>query len=339
MRLMAPLLISMMSYKKLTGLWVLAACFLTGCGRPMQQVVTITQTPYEKLIYETDEVKRGDISSSVTLELVAEGYEYISYKTPKEEIALQEVYVSAGDRVKAGELLVSFESEQIRETVKAYEETKGQKELLIQHYKELMKIEGSVDYEVDIKMLQEDIRVAELYIEEAERKLAEYQIVAEADGIVENISDYLHSGVIKQGAVLMEQVTGTGRYLASTAEAGVFVEGEIYTAVSGNMEYALCLQQIDGEELIFVPQEGEHIVSMDEELTLTLQLPELEDVVYVNRHAVCKAVDGDAQGTHFVYLMDEQGYQRAVYVTVGERVGDNIIIKNGLYGGEKVVIR
>ena len=60
----------------------------------------------------------------------------------------------------------------------------------------------------------------------------------------------------------------------------------------------------------------------------------------MNRHAVCtiKGDDGE-DNAYCVYVMQENGYQRAVFVTPGERIGENIVIAEGLEGGEKVVIR
>lgn len=313
---------------------------LSACGSTKQQVVTITQSPYEKIAYQVTEVQRGDLSTSMTVKLVPEGYEEIIYSAPKEEFKLDEVYVSVGDRVKAGDILVSFESEQIRNTIADYEDEKGQKELLIAHYEKLMQADKELDYEADIKMLREDIQVAELYIEEAERLLADYQIVAKEDGIITDISEYLQNRVTKPGVELVTQVSGTGRYLATVSDTGMFAVGENYSVSAGEIEFELRLAEINEGTLIFKPISGTEILSADKSLTLTLELPNQEDVVYVNRHAVCTINgSGDAENTYCVYVMQENGYQRAVFVTPGERIGDNMIITEGLSGGEKVVIR
>lgn len=319
---------------------VLTVLFFSGCGSMKQQVVTITQPSYEKIAYQVTEVQRGDLSTSMTVKLVPEGYEEIIYSAPKEEFKLDEVYISVGDRVKAGDILVSFESEQIRNTIADYEDEKGQKELLIAHYEKLMQADKELDYEADIKMLREDIQVAELYIEEAEKLLAEYQIIAEEDGIITDISEYLQNRVTKPGVELVTQVSGTGRYLATVSDTEMFAEGEVYSVSADEIEFELHLAEINDGTLIFKPVSGTEILSADKFLTLTLELPNQKDVVYVNRHAVC-TINGkeDEEDTCCVYVMQENGYQRAVFVTPGERIGDNIIITEGLSGGEKVVIR
>lgn len=321
-------------------LTILAMASLTGCGGAERQVVTITNPSYERLTYQTVEVQRGDLSTSVTVKLVPEGYEEILYRAPRDEFELDEVYVAVGDRVEAGDILVSFGSERIRETIAQYEDEKSQKELLVQHYENLMKLDGEIDYEADIKMLREDIQVAQLYIDDAKKLLAEYQIVAKEDGIITETSEYLQNKVITQGVELITQVTGTGRYLATPSDTEMFAVGDVYQVSDGEIEYKLQLGDKDDGTLIFKPVSGTSLLSAEEKLTLTLEMPEQKNVVYVNRHAVCTInSDKDEEDTYCVYVMQEDGYQRAVFVTPGERIGENLIITDGLNGGEKVVIR
>lgn len=329
---------------KIVMMVAVAMGILTGCGVSNQQVVTITHPIYEKVSYQTTEVQRGDLTTSVTAKLIPEGYEEILYRAPKkgliEELVLEEVHVSVGDRVREGDILVSFESERIKQTIAKYEDEKSQKELLALHYENLMKADEELDYEADIKMLREDIQVAELYIEEAQALLAEYQIVAKGNGIITDVSEYLQNGVIEPNVELITQVAGTGRYLATVSNAEIFAVGEIYSVSDGEIEYELELTDISDGTLIFQPVSGTFLLSAEETLTLTLEMPKQQNVVYVNREAVC-TIQGekDEEDTYCVYLMMENGYQRAVFVTPGERIGENIIITEGLNGGEKVVLR
>ena len=329
-----------MRRSNLIFLLVAITWILNGCGTKVQQAVTIMKPPYEKLTYRTVEVQRGNLSASVTLELEPEGYEKIVYYAAKEALKLDKVYISAGDKVKKGDILVSFESERIQKMITDYEDEKEQKELLVQHYENLMQIDKNMDYEADIRMLHEDIQVAELYIEEAKGILADYQVVAKADGIITEVSEYLQSSIIKPEAELLTQVCGTGKYLTETVDTSLFSVGEIYPVSAGGIEYELRLTDITGDTLTFQSVSGVSLVSGDETLTLRLEKPEQKNVVYVNRHAVCTAKGNEEGGeNYYVYIMLESGYQRAVFVTPGDRIGENIIITEGLSGGEKVVIR
>ncbi len=311
---------------------------MSGCGSNVQQVVTIAQEPYEKLVYQTAEVQRGNLNASITLKLNPEGYERIQYYAAKEELKLEAVHVSVGDKVEKGDLLVSFQSERLKQRIEDYEDEKRQNELLVEHYENLGKIDASADYQADLKMLREDIQVAALYIEEAKSALAEYQIVAKENGIITDISEYLENGTIEPGVELLSQVCGTGNYQALEAETEVFAVGEVYPVTSGMMEYDMRLTDMTEGTLTFEPACDMSLVAGSEILTLTVEKPELKDVVYVNRHAVCTR-EGEEEDLYFVYVMQENGYQRAVPVTIGERVDENIVITGGLKGGEQVVIR
>lgn len=326
--------------KKQALLGIVVLCFLTGCSRKERPVVSLTRPSYEKLSFQAEEVYRGDLNKTVSLELTAEGYQELQYQAPLEELTLEKVHVSVGEHVRKGEILVSFRSEETEQSLKKYQEEKEKKELLLSHYEKLMALDEELDYAVDIKMLQEDIAVAQLYLEEETAKLASFQIRAKEDGIITQLSEYLQNDVLKPGVNLLTQVSGTGNYLAVMTDAGNFSIGESYAVSTGGEEYEFRLTDIQDSTLIFQPVSGKALVSSEETLTLTPQKQELKDVVYVNRHAIytIKGNDGQAD-TYCVYVLQENGYQRAVFVTPGERILENQIILEGLSGGEKVVIR
>lgn len=305
---------------------------LAGCGSEDAGVVEIQHTPYEKMTYSTTEVQVGDMSPEITLILKAQGYERKTYGATSQDLQLDRVYVSVGDKVKKGDLLVSFQSDSIRETIESYQNQISQNELLIQHYTNLMEIDDSLDYSTDLAMLQEDNKVAALYIEEAENKLAGYQIVAESDGTITEIDEYLQNGCYRPGSRLITEICGTGNYTAVNTENYSFQTGETYTAVCGVASYELELVEIDGEDLIFEPCSDMSAVSDAEMLTMVVQKPELKDAVYVQADVVHKAGE-----QYFVYVLDEQGYRDVVWVTPGDRVEPYLVITEGLSGGEKVV--
>lgn len=269
---------------------------LCGCGSKMAQTVVINQEPYEKITYQTTLVQRGELNPSVTLKLVLEDYEEIEYKGVNEELKLDTVHVSVGDKVEKGDLLVSFDSDNIDQKIRTYEEQKKEKELLVEHYEKLMQIDAAADYEADIKMLKQDIYVAQLYIEEAQGRLADYQIVAKESGTVTEISDFLQNGYYKPGVVFMREVCGTGNYTAETEDEELFTVGEVYTAKDRVAAYEMRLLDITDGVLTFEPL-SDMSAAMDLiELTLTVEKPKLTDVVYVDKDAVQlkEGEDGEA---------------------------------------------
>lgn len=326
-------------YKQKMGIIVaLLVLSLSGCGAPERQVVPGMQTPYEKITYQTTEVMRGDLGADLTLRLMAEGYKETVYCAPGEAFQLDEVHVAAGEYVKKGELLVSFESEEIEEKIAQYQDDISRKELMIVHYENLMKADKEADYETDIQMLREDIQVAQLYIEEAKELLSDYQIVAEADGVITEISEFLQNRVITKDVELITQVSGTGRYLASSNDTDLFVIGDCYQVDVGGVKYEVVLTGKENSTLFFEPSGDEKSILAQERLMLSMEMSEQKDVIYVNKNAV-HTIKGEKQDTYCVYTMQPNGYQRAVFVTPGNRLGENIIILQGLKGGERVVIR
>ena len=309
----------------------LSLCMLTGCGSKGTQVVTIQHTPSEKATYRTTEVQTGDVCPQFTLTLKAEGYERKTYGATNEDLQLEHVYLSVGDKVKKGDLLVSFQSDSLEETIASYQEQVTQNELLIEHYSKLMEIDDSVDYSTDITMLKEDTQVAKLYIEEAENKLAGYQIIAEGDGTITEMDEYLQNGYYRPGSKLITEVCSTGNYTATNTENYNFSIGETYQAVSGVATYELQIMDISGQTLIFEPISDMSAVSDADTLTITIQKPQLTNAVYVEAAAVNKVGDGQ-----FVYVLDEAGYRDVVWVTTGDVVDGYLVITSGLSGGEKV---
>lgn len=306
-------------------------CLCAGCGIENAELVQIQPEGYEKKIYTTTEVMKGDLSWDYTLSLQAEGYRRITYDVTNSELQLDKVYVSTGDKVKKGDLLISFQCESLEETIADYEEEIDSMNMMIDHYENLMKIDSTLDYKEDIKMLKEDIYITSLYLEEAEEKMESYQVKAQDPGTITAVDEYLINGYFSPGRNLITEICGTGNYTATTEENDCFTVGEIYTATLSNIDYELKLTSIQGEELLFIPISDMSAVSDGDKLTMKVQMPLLENVVYVKKSAVKKIDDH-----YVVYMEDEEGFLEARFVTIGQTAGDYLIITQGLEGGEKV---
>lgn len=304
-----------------------------GCTNSRMEVVTIEREPYERIQYQTVEVKRGDLQPEFTLTLKADGITQITYDAVSSDLQLDTVYVSVGDKVRKGDLLVSFRSDSIQKKITDYKEQCEQMELLAEHYTRLMAINRETDYSNDIAMLTEDIAVAKLYIEEAEEKLADYQIIAEDAGTVTAMDQYLKDGYFVPGKNLITQVCGNGRYSATLPENGTLTVGDIYTAKLGAMTYDMRVAEVTEKTVIFEPVTDMSAVSDADRLTMVVKKPELSNAVYVEEKAVHEGEAGN-----FVYLLDEDGYRNAVFVTVGDKVDGYYVITDGLAGGEKVTL-
>lgn len=334
-----------MNQKKriLTGVMLAVTISLTACGKEEQsRILVIEKEPYEKVTYNTITVMQGDLEPVVELTLRVENFERINYTTSQENLEVEKVHVNVGDKVKKGDVLVSFKSDDIQDTIRQYRNEKEEKELLVRHYSKLMELDKSMDYQSDIDMLQEDIRIADLYITEAENKLKNYNIVAEKSGTITYISDVLASNYIVANTNMITQACGSGGYTASTWNTYDFKTGDVYEAVSGIAVYEMKLVEVIEEEepdgqikkkLRFEPISDMSAVSEQEQLTITIQKPVMKNVVYVKKNAVY-----EANGAKFVYVVDENGYRDAVQVETADEVDGYIVITKGLSGGEKVTL-
>jgi uncharacterized cupin superfamily protein len=205
-----------------------------------------------------------------------------------------------------------------------------------------MAINADNDYSTDIEMLQEDVRVAGLYIEEATERLENYSIVAKKAGTITYVSDYLEHGYIVQGNTMITEACGSDNYTAQTTDPYDFQAGEIFTAESGIASYDMKLIEIEDAEdsagnayrvLRFEPVSDMSAVSEQDTLQMKVQKPTIRDAVYVDSSAI-RVVNG----SYYVYLLDENGFRQAVEVQVGDVVDGYTIITDGLSGGEQVTL-
>ena len=93
---------------------------------------------YTGFDHDTTEVEKGDLSPIYENIIELAGYEETNYRVEKEkadefeslyEAELDKVHVAVGDRVKAGDTLVSFKSESLSKELREYEDAKTNWEL------------------------------------------------------------------------------------------------------------------------------------------------------------------------------------------------------------------
>lgn len=321
----------------------LALCLVSsafaGCSQKNGELALIEKDMYERVSRRTVEVKKGDLLPVVKLSLQAEGYERVNYGVSTLDLELDKIWVSPGDKVKAGDMLISFKSDNLQNTIEEYEKQCSDNELLIEHLKKLTEIDKDADYSADIRMLEEDIMIARLYIEETRAKLESYQIVARNDGTIVRIDEYLMSGFLVEGRNLVTQICGTGNYTAKTDSDYEFKVGDEYTSDSGIFSYELRITNVEKKEtagrteqiITFEPVSDMSAVSDADVLGMVVEKQPLENVVYVEAAAI-----HETDGRYFVYVQDKNGFRSVAWVEIGETVDLYRVITGGLAGGEKV---
>ncbi|MBO4901818.1 MAG: efflux RND transporter periplasmic adaptor subunit [Lachnospiraceae bacterium] len=354
----------------------LAASFvLSGCGAgEVKEPETIDRTIYRKADYQTTEVKRGDMQPTISLKLKARLADQVQYSVDLTDAEVEEVYVNAGEFVKKGQLLVSFESEKTKKAIDEYSSELEEKQLLLDHYTRLSlydlqprdyivkekkeyplyqqqedeiiadrdkedKLRKYVDYELTLQQLQEDVKVAGLFLQEEKNRLEKCQLKAEDDGVITYISKSLLSGYAEPGSLLITETCGENTYEAYTDDDYDFRIGDVYTAEKAGLTYEMEVIGIEPEEngsgrtIVFAPDET--LLNPPEGDSLDMQIGKdvLRDVVYVEKSAI-----HNNEQSAFVYLLSEQGFLDPVYVRTGEEVEGMVVIKDGLTGGEEVAL-
>lgn len=317
---------------------MLFSLVLSGCSQSGGDPVVITHKPYEKEVYKTTTVRKGTLTPELTFTLNMTKIKRIQYSVTDAELELDRIAVSTGDKVKKGDLLVSFISEELENTLKEYKEKKEQNDLLIKHYKNLQKADKEADYKNELKDLKREQEVTQLYIKETEQKIKKNKIYAKRAGTITNVSSKLREGTFRAGASLVTETYGSGIYKAEVDEGVELQRGEKIKAFDGNITCRLKVTKVQKQgsgkqDLFFQPISDMSEVSEDAKLTVHWKKKPLADCVYVEKTAVYSM-----DGRHFVRLMDDKGYSETVQVSLGQEEGDYIIITDGLSGGEKVRI-
>ncbi len=334
--------------RKATGIMIAGIMMLSlcACGKNTAKDTApkINLEPYVKSAYTTATVEQGDIESVLELTLKPDGFQSKKYSVTQSDLEVDKINVNKGDKVKEGDILISFKADEIQETIDEYSEEKAQNEMLIEHYSKLMAIDKTADYSDDIASLREDIQLANLYIEEQNERLKDFQVIAEKDGTVSYVNDYLQYGFASSGETLVIVNSASADYTAVTDDDYEFKVGDVYEAdfnvASFSLKVKSCEKYLDKatdkemQTIIFEPIDDMTGISETDQLHMTIKKPVIKDVVYVTQDALVYGTDEN----YYVYKLNEDGNRRAVEVKTGDRVDGYVIIKEGLKAGEQVTI-
>ena len=315
---------------------------LSGCsGKKQTDDLTITIPEYEKMTYTTEKVMRGDIEPELILRLEAKEFRYQEYHADHDEMKVDQVYVKQGDAVKAGDTLITFQSDDIDKERQQYENRVEEDALLIDHYTRLDQINQTDANLESIKELQKDQEIARLYIDELDAKLETYTIKAEEDGVVSSVSDMLEYGTVYAYDPLVKLLYGSDKYTTTTDDDYDFQVGKTYTAF-GVGSYDILLSDIEEtatdsdagakRKLSFVLADSTGRPSSSS-LNLVIKKDVIKDVLYVPQDAIMSVKDET-----YVYQVDDQGFRHGVPVKTGSTVNGYTVIEEGLQEGDKVVV-
>lgn len=389
---------------KLTGLLMVVPILLSGCGSskmdPLVQPGEVAQVVSQK---NTVVVEKGDLTPTYERTVMLSGYNEEIYRIEQNQLTkmeedyeavFDEVKVEVGDTVSEGDVLMTFTSETLDKKLADSQETKRKAELKIEHYRNLMYINDDLDFSEDIASLENDIYLANVYINDINETYNSLNMVAKGSGTISFVSDTVKDGYIKPGSPLIKIVSDNGYYempveeedgpnmkheIGSDATGTDALEvkfhvGDRFKARIGLSEYTLEVIEKPDSSDASKTEENDETTEADEtedteekseadtetatktdakeitddtiyfrmvddvlvnekQLILYDELPEIKNVCFVD-----KRVLSEYEGEVFVYREGEDGIFQSVKVKIGQVIGNNVIIREGLEEGDTVSI-
>lgn len=327
---------------------------ITGCKDTSErELVTVSNSPYTKIEYETVTAQKGDMQPEFEIALVQGAMTYYNYTIEGEKLELENISVSVGDYVKAGQELVSFKNEELEKKVSKLEEEVEQNRLLLEHVKRQRAIDvdesNTTDeknkalkesYDNKIKLLEDDISLSEIYLSEERRELEKCRVTAKDDGTITFISNALINGIVVSGSQIITETSGDVNFSAEVTEDYEFNVGDVFTAVSPKMECEVMVTKVEqnGQRSVsvyFAPVSADVVNVSGEKFVITIKKENLSNVVYVDQNTLYK----DKNQNYYVYVVSEDGYREVKFVEVETITNGMAIIADGLEGGEEVALK
>ena len=364
------------------GVVLLAAMLLlsvSGCGGSERALVHIGIPSIEEKDYTTTFVVRGDVTYELEEELHLVNYVESKYGLSSKlmdsmmlkDVAFDKLYVSVGDKVKKGDVLLTMSSKSLEDEIDSYTEQKEKAQLEKIHYNNRTAIDNEEDNSIAIARCDQDINVATGYLTELESKKENLTIRADEDGEVIYISDQAISGTMSNTDGLLTIASGDDTYFLETEEKTTLSVGQIVTSTNKLLRYDMVVTNVEkssaGTKAYFkilgiegkVENESEVAASLvgmaspgdatatdaendtkvsDREkiivhgLTVPIAEETRKDVLYVASSAVT-----ERDGRYFVFMIDEHGARVAREIKVESILGEYAIITDGLVEGDEVL--
>ena len=364
------------------GVAMLAAMLVfsaSGCGGSERALVHIGTPSIEEKDYTTTFVVRGDVTYELEEELHLVNYVENKYGLSSKlmdsmmlkDVAFDKLYVSVGDKVKKGDVLLTMSSKSLEDEIDSYTEQKEKAQLEKIHYNNRTAIDNEEDNSMAIARCDQDINVATGYLTELESKKENLTIRADEDGEVIDISDQAISGTMSNTDGLLTIASGDDTYFLETEEKTTLSVGQIVTSTNKLLRYDMVVTNVEkssaGTKVYFkilgiegkVENEAELAASLvgmaspgdatetdamkdaqvsDREkiivhgLTVPIAEETRKDVLYVASSAVT-----ERDGRYYVFMIDEHGARVSREIKVESVLGEYAIITDGLVEGDEVL--
>jgi RND family efflux transporter MFP subunit len=278
---------------------------------------------------------------------------------PQVEGLVRQIFVQAGDRVRAGQPLIQIDPDRQQATVATSESQRLAREESLAYAKQQLAraqklFEAGAMSRAELEAAETAHRTAEAQlaavqtqIRETQVQLQYYRVTAPAAGVVGEIAIRQGDRVTPSTAITtIDEPQGLEAYINVPLErAGALREG-LTVELIGNDG-----QVIASNPITFIaPRADDATQSVLVKATLRQMPPSLRVLQYVRARiiwsnepalAVPVAAVNRLAGQYFVFVA-EQGQQgfvaRQKPVTLGEVVGNDYVVRGGLQAGERVIV-
>lgn len=193
--------------KVLSALLIGLIVMTTGCGflpeTEENRVAPIAKTVEDQPIYYVDVIE-SDLTEILEVSVDVNKVEAVSLGFGRDNVKVEKVYAKKGDTVKAGDVLVEADTEQILENIAIYEDDVTSLTEEVEYYSSLVDIEEQkkqvyakygqtydetllTEYSEELEYYEQLLNVANLQYWEEQEKLDECRIYAPFDGVIGEI--------------------------------------------------------------------------------------------------------------------------------------------------------
>lgn len=352
---------------------LLGLCLLTGCAGAQDEDMNImVEDDVQEEAYTLIDVKRGDITSEVSIRCQYMPKEKITCAFEGQEREITEILVEKGDFVTEGEVLARQDVEEFEELILEEKHAIEMQQLTLTHLEEMKKLDLDL-MEKTYNFQDEDTRDGEAYrlnCEKTEQRYKE-QIEDCQDAILVHtmkLQEYqknVEEGTMlapATGVITISQVDLVGTISKPSEKVITMIANDSLIFVSDEVDKKQYLEEGKNYEVIVGKGESQKIVEVTpmketeteyedvvEEILFAIQTPDLKletgaqgviwismeeknNVLYVPNNVL--HTSGDKT---YVYTMSENGIRNINYVTTGISDREKTEIVEGLSEGQYVL--
>ena len=352
---------------------LLGLCLLTGCAGAQEEDKNIlVEEDVQETAYTLVDVKRGDITSEVSIRCQYMPKEKITCAFEGQEREITEVLVEKGDFVQEGDVLARQDVEEFEELILEEQHAIEMQQLTLTHLEEMKKLDLDLldknynfqdeetrdgesyrlnrekmeqRYKEQIEDCQDAILVHTMKLQEYQENVEEGTMLAPATGVITISQVDLVGTVSKPSEKVITMIANDALIFTSKeVEKKTYLEaGKTYEVVVGKgesqktVEVALMEETETGteavvEELYFAIQTPDLKLETVAQGVIWITLEEKKDVLYVPNNVL-----HTSGGKTYVYTMSDNGIRNINYVTTGVSDREKTEIVEGLSEGQYVL--